>query len=450
MRAVEVMSDVRSTAVGRGSRTYLVALLALILTLNGLDAYAIGIVLPDIKDALRLSDSQLGLLTGIAFTLFYSTLGVPIARWADRGNRAVIIAIATALWSIMVMLVGTARTFGQLLLIRIGVAIGESGCAPASYSLISDVFSRDERPRAIGNYLLGSSLSSVVGYIVAGVLSHSYGWRVMFLVLGLPGIVVAPIAWLTLAEPRKSVRKTPATAVVRADMPAIGDVGRSLWSNRTFRGILAMTCINAFFASGIVTWQPSFYMRSYHFNAEQLGFILAVVNGICSLAGTYLGGRLAARYVRSNESLQLRIIAGLNVVLSINMILAYVTNNPYISFALSGFGMFVMGLEIGPLYSAIQTVVPERMRAVASSIQYLFGNLIGVGIGPLMVGVISDALAGTFGNESLRYALLAMSPGFLWGADRLRRAARTVAADMESAARAGGGISNGYCAVSHQ
>jgi MFS family permease len=420
----------KTTGVRLDYRGYFVVLLAAILTLNGLDSVAIGVVLPDIKLALHLSDSELGFLTGIAFFLFYSTIGVPIARWADRGNRVAIIAIATGLWSIMVMLVGVAGTFGQLLLIRIGVAIGESGCAPASYSLISDLFSRDERPRAMGNYLLGVPLSVILGYILAGLLSHWYGWRIMFVVLGLPGIVVAPIAWWTLVEPRTSAKGRPAEDLGGTETPGIIEVGVLLWKNTTFRRILSMTCTTAFFGSGIMTWQPSFYMRSYGFSAEELGFILAAINGICGLAGTYLGGWLAGRYARSNEALQLRALAVLNGAFGVNMALAYLTHNAYLSFALAALGQFGLGLETGPLYSALQTVVPDRMRAVAASIQYLFANLIGAGFGPLVVGIISDALSGSCGKESLRYALVVMSPGFFWGARQLWRAARTVSGDM--------------------
>lgn len=427
------MWKAKTAASWRHYPSYLVAFLALVLMLTSFDSVAIGLVLQNIKESLRLTDTELGVLTGIAFSLFYSTFGIPIGRWADRGNRVAIIAVTTCLWSVMVMLVGAARTFGQLLLIRIGVAIGESGCMPPSYSLISDMYSRDERPRAIGKYLLGNSLSAIFGFSLAGFLSHKYGWRAMFVLLGMPGLFVAMLAWRTLAEPRGSETRASPVASASASTPGLIEAGRDLWRNVTFRRLASMVCVNYFFGSGILTWQPAFFMRSYRLTAEQLGFVLSVVYGICGLVATYIGGVLASKYARSNESAQLRALAALNVFFGIDMALVYVVGNPYAALGLSALGIFGAGLQGGPLFSAIQTVVPERMRAVSISILLLFSNLIGTGLGPLAVGALSDALHGALGDESLRYALLAMSPGFLWGAWQLWRAAGTV---VEDAARA--------------
>src|SRR6185312_7911456 len=160
---------------GKHYRTYLVFLLATILTFNGLDSTALGLVLQNIKISLHLTDTELGVLTGIAFSLFYSTVGIPIGRWADRGDRAALIALCTALWGVMVMLVGVTRSFVQLLIVRVGVAVGEAGCTPAAYSLIADYFPREDRPRAIAMYWVGGSVSVIIGYIAAGWLNYHYG-----------------------------------------------------------------------------------------------------------------------------------------------------------------------------------------------------------------------------------------------------------------------------------
>src|SRR5687768_16882052 len=188
-------------APSRGYKVYLLVLLLVICAFNYIDRLALGLVLQDIKVDLSLTDTQLGLLSGIAFALFYSIMGIPIARWADRGNRVAIITFTTALWSAAVALCGVASNFVQLLLIRIGVAVGEAGCTPPAHSLIADYFTRAERPRAVAIYMLGGQLS-VVGYLWAGWLNELYGWRVTFMLLGLPGLGLAALAWLTLREPR--------------------------------------------------------------------------------------------------------------------------------------------------------------------------------------------------------------------------------------------------------
>src|SRR5580704_16172504 len=167
-------------------KKYLLGVLLVILAFNSVDGLALGLVLQDIKVDLSLTDSQLGLLSGIAFALFYSVMGIPIARWADRGNRVTIISLTAAVWSVMVALCGMAASFTQLLLIRVGVAIGEAGCIPPAHSLIADYFGRAERPKAVAIYMLAGSLTTLIGYFVAGWLSEFYGWRAMFILLGLP------------------------------------------------------------------------------------------------------------------------------------------------------------------------------------------------------------------------------------------------------------------------
>src|SRR5687767_13558141 len=176
-------------------KNYLLGLLTLILLFNCVDRLALGLLLQEIKIDLNLSDTQLGFLSGIAFALFYSIMGIPIARWADRGNRTVIISLTTAVWSLMVALCGAAGSFMQLMLIRIGVAIGEAGCVPPAHSLIADYFSRAERPRAVAIYMLGGPLSVIIGNFLAGWLNEFYGWRMTFAILGLPGLVLAALAW---------------------------------------------------------------------------------------------------------------------------------------------------------------------------------------------------------------------------------------------------------------
>lgn len=421
---------------GRPSyRAYLILLLATILAFNGLDGTAIGIVLPSIKGALHLTDTELGFLTGVAFSLFYSTVGVPLGRWADRGDRVAIIAITTALWGVMVVLVGTARSFGQLLIVRIGVAVGEAGCVPAAYSLIGDYFSREERPRAISNYLLGSPLSLALGYLAAGWLSYDYGWRKMFACLGLPSVAIALVAWCTLSEPRRSKPRSARSALRGGESQNMLRAIAMLWGNRTFRSILGVTCVNSLFGSGLVLWQPSFFVRSYGMRAEQLGVYFAIIYGVAGVIGVYSGGFLATRYAPKNEVLQLKSFALCNAVFVVLSAFVYLCKDAHVSMALLALAVTGLALEIGPIYAIAQTVIPERMRAISISVIYLFANLLGAGVGPLIVGALSDALRPHLGAESLRYALLAMSPGYLAAGWLLWQAGRTVVGDAEAAAQ---------------
>lgn len=418
----------------QGCRAYLLLLLTCILTLNGLDSMAMGLVLPGIKIALRLTDMELGVLTGMAFFLFYATAGIPIGRWADRGDRVAIIALCTGLWGMMVMLVGMVRSFTQLLIVRIGVAVGEAGCVPAAYSLIGDYFSREERPQALAKYLLGNSVAVTLGYLSAGWLSDRFGWRGMFVCLGLPSVIVAPVAWLTLSEPRRRKRRSAGGAGSSAAPARLLQVFHSLRRNRTFGCLLAVTSVNMLFGSGLAVWQPSFFTRSYGFSAERLGFYFALIYGLGGMLGTYCGGYLASRYAPNNEPLQLRTFAFFNGGFGVVSALIYLSRDSSVSMALLTLGTVGVALQTGPTYAVTQTVIPERMRAISISIVYMFASLVGGGLGPFLVGGLSDLLHPHLGVESLRYSLLAMCPGYLISGWLLWRAARTVVADAKGVA----------------
>lgn len=424
-------------ADGPHYRSYLLILLAVILALNGLDGTALGLVLPSVKISLHLTDEELGVLTGIAFSLFYSTVGIPIGRWADRGNRVTIIALATALWGVMVMVLGATRSFGELLMARVGVAVGEAGCVPAAYSLIADYFPREERPGAVAKYMLGGCASVIIGYLSAGWLSHLYGWRIMFICIGAPSAVVAPVAWWTLYEPRLSGKGSTRGNLPSTDIPKTTQVIQVLWRTKTFRYVLAVMSLNALFGSGISVWQPSFFARSYGLRVEELGLYLAGIYGVGGIIGTYGGGYLASRYASGNERLQLRSFAFLNAGFGVVSALIYLSRSPCVSAGLLGLAVIGVGLESGPILATVQTVIPERMRAIAVSVMYLFANLLGAGVGPLVVGSLSDALHPYFGAESLRYALLAMCPGYLAAGWLLWQGSLTVTADVETVSNAG-------------
>jgi MFS transporter, Spinster family, sphingosine-1-phosphate transporter len=399
-------------------------MLIVIVAFNYADRLALGLVLQNIKTDLRLSDTQLGFLTGIAFALFYSVMGIPIARWADRGNRVAIIAITTALWSTAVALCGWAVSYTQLLLIRVGIAVGEAGCVPPAHSLIADYFTRAERPRAVSRYKIGPSLSGVIGYFVAGWLNQLYGWRMMFVILGLPGIALAVLSWLTLHEPRRSGPRAPQSDV------SLMEVCTTLWGNRTFRHLLLCFSVIYFFQYGIMQWQPAFFIRSFGLRTGELGTWYALIYGVGGIVGTFAGGELASRYAANDEGLQLRTMA---VTVSMMCPISgciYLASAPYAAFVFVSLATLAGAAISGPLFATIQTLVPPNMRATSIAIILLFANFLGLGLGPLAAGALSDAFRPLAGEASLRYALLAMCPGYLWAGWHLWQASRTVTGDL--------------------
>jgi MFS family permease len=426
-------------------KNYLLTILMVVLTFNSVDRSFLGLVLQNIKADLSLSDTQLGFLSGIAFALIYAIMNIPVARWADRGNRVTIITIATVLSSAAVALCGAACTFSQLLLIRIGVAVGEGGSVPPAHSLIADYFTRSERPRAVTRYMLGYPLSLVIGFFAGGWLNEFYGWRATFIMLGLPGLALAGWAWFSLREPRRvnpamgvAGKVSPSTLsqlgamALSVSSPSVKEVSMALWANTTFRQLLFSVSVNAFFAYGIVQWLPAFFIRSYGLTTGELGTWLAAIQGLGGLVGYYLGGEWASRYAANNECLQLKAIAFVTAGFGIVSAFIYLSPNLHMAFGLLVVAT-VGGLTInGPLFALIQTLVPQRMRATAVAVIFLFTNLIG-GLGPWAAGALSDALRPLMGEESLRYSLMALCPGYFWSAYHFWRGSKTVAHDVEAA-----------------
>ena len=410
---------------GRFSAQCMLGVLLVIMAFNFVDRVAIGLMLQNIKHDLVLTDTQLGLLTGIAFALFYSIMGIPIARWADRGNRVTIIVATTAIWSAAVALCGIAGNFIQLLLIRVAVAVGEAGCVPPAHSLIAEYFTRTERPRAFAIYMLGVPLAMIIAYFPGGWANEVYGWRVTFLLLGAPGLVLAAVAWFVLREPRlDNTRGLSSSGLMNAmkpdskaptlDQSKLSDVVATLWANRTFCHLLLCIAISSFFGYGLLQWEPTFFMRTYGLGSAEVGTWFALIYGVGGLIGTYVGGELATRYAGRNEARQLKAMALGYCSFGIFSAGIYLSPNHYwalVCLALATLGGFTVN---GPVFAAIQTVVPEQMRAISIALVYLFSNLIGLGLGPLAAGALSDTFRPWAGADSLRYALLVLAPGYVW------------------------------------
>jgi len=417
---------------------YLLILLTIVGAFNYLDRGVLALAMEFIKQEFQLSDSQLGFMSGFAFALFYAVAGIPIARWADRGNRNHVVSLTTGLWSAMVVISGLVGNFTQLLLVRVGVAVGESGCVPPAQSLISDYFDRAERPRAMAIYWMSIPLSTVIAYLGGGWLIEQFGWRITFMLIGVPGVLLAMLVKFTLLEPRLKQTANIDTAVTTKDkaeikQPSLKVVLKTLWQKPAFRHVVMAFCVAIFFGAGIGVWIPAFFMRTHGMEAGELGTWLALGWGVSGLVCTFLGGFLATRYMPNKERLQMRYVAILMVLCSVFHILCYLSSNKYlalvfVSLVVGGF----MPLAMAPAYAAIQSLVEARMRAVALAFIFMLSNLIGLGLGPLAIGIISDVLATSLGEESLRYALLLFSPGYFWCAFHNWKAANTIEEEIRA------------------
>ncbi len=409
-------------------RSYVLGVLVVVYTFNFIDRQILSILLEPIKNDLQLSDTQLGLLTGFAFAMFYATLGIPIARYADRSNRRDLIAIALTVWSAMTALSGFAMNFWHLLIARIGVGIGEAGCSPAAHSIIADYYSAKSRATALGIYSLGIPIGILFGFTIGGWINEVYGWRVAFFVVGVPGLLLALLVRFTVREPVRGMAEGRAAA---AEQPGIIETLRYLLAKRSFRHLAFGAALTAFVGYGLVTWMPSFLIRSHGMTTGQIGLWLGLILGIPGGIGIALGGYLADRWGAVDTRWYLWVVA---VALLAGMPFALGTFlAPTPTKALL---YLIVPVMLGNFYQATtfsqtQGLVGLRMRSVAAAVLLFIINIVGLGAGPTVVGVVADLLIPRFGTESLRYALLLCAFVNIWAAAHYFIAGKHLAEDLE-------------------
>lgn len=381
-------------------RNYVLGILVVVYVFNFIDRQILAILLEPIKSELVLTDSQLGFLSGIAFALFYATLGMPIARIADRTSRTGVITVCLTLWSGMTALCGLAANFIQLLLARIGVAVGEAGGSPPAHSLISDYFGPESRATALSIYSLGIPIGTMLGLLFGGWINEFFGWRMAFLVVGLPGILLAIIF-------RLSVREPPRHAVTEAAAnTSIVQVAIYLWQQKSFGHLAIGAALHAFVGYGLTQWNPSFFVRSHGLSTGEIGTILAMLAGLVGGVGTFFGGWIADKIAPRDVRWYMWVpLWGLALTVPF-LTLAYLADSYVHAFLLLILPTFFGVLYLGPSFAATQSLVPAHMRAVAAAVLLFIINIIGLGLGPWVVGVMSDLLEPRFGTESLRYALV--------------------------------------------
>jgi MFS family permease len=409
-------------------KRYVVSTLTLTYTFSQVDQGLISVLLQPIQTDLHLSDTQLGFVTGIAFGLFYATLGLPAARWADRSNRSTITALAIGLWGATVMSCLFVTNFVQLVFSRMAAAAGASACMPPTYSLVGDYFPKTaEHTRAMTIYTLASPLSGLVGYVLGGWLNERFGWRAAFVVAGIPGLVLAALVKLTVAETR--VHKNPAQAQ-ELRKPSMRKVLSTLWHQQSSRHLGIAIILIFTMGWGLNPWYAAFMVRSHLMGTVELGMWLGVIFGFSGVAGVLLGGYMAERWFSDDERGQMRLTAVITVSLVPLLALFLLLPQKHQSLTALGLSVIVSNFFFGPAFALMQRLVVAEMRATQLAIVMLLANLIGMGVGSQVVGILSDLMKPLLGNDSLRYAMIAVSLVALWSAYHFWHVGRTIKDDL--------------------
>lgn len=409
-------------------KRYALAAMTTVYTVNLFDRGLMYLLLEPIKKDLSLSDTQLGFVTGIAFGVFYAGLGIPIARWADRGNRVTITTLAIGLWGLTSMLYMFVSNFFHLLLARIAAGIGDSGGPAPMYSLLGDYFEKAaERTQAMYVWTLAGPLSALLSFVAGGWLNERYGWRLTFLLIGLLGIALAFVVKATLIEPRERMH---AARTTEAKPWSLSEVVAVLWRQRSCRHLTLSLILLVTVAQGVTTWQAAFMIRMHGISTSELGVWMGLIMGGGGVAGLLLGRFVVGRWFADNDRAQVR-LAAVSITASGPLFVVFLMASSKEQALLVLFLQFVLLMAFSAsLFALLQRLVPDAMRATAMTVQLFFANIIGMGVGPLMVGVLSDLFQPTFGAEGLRYALLIMSLLWIWAGYHLLRVGRTIEADL--------------------
>ena len=422
-----------SDTISVAARRYALVILAIVYMFNFIDRQILGILLPAIRDEFGVSDTWLGFLSGTAFAMFYIILGIPVARYADRHNRRNLIALAVALWSGMTAVCGVVSNFWQLALARIGVGVGEAGCSPPAHSMIADLYPPEQRSTAMGVYTIGISVGIMLAYLLGGWVVQNIGWREAFLVVGLPGVILALVVRFTVVEPPRGHSEG---REAQAAQPPFLETLRFLGRRASFIHMTIGAGLSSYVGYSVISFLPTFLIRSFGMPVDLVGLFLGLIIGIIGGAGFFLGGYIADSLGKVSQRRGLQFI-GLTVLL---------TALPYAAMFLSGSWQFALFLflipaltanvYLAPVLSQIQGLVSLRMRAMASAVGLLIINVIGLALGPLLTGVLSDLLAPRFADESMRYSLLLVTSVALpWAGWHYIRAGRTIDADLARAAQ---------------
>ncbi|MBT3411746.1 MAG: MFS transporter [Halieaceae bacterium] len=393
-----------------GHRTTL-TLLVLAYTLSMCDRMILSILFPDIKAEFGLSDTQLGLLGGLSFALFYATMGLPIARLSDQHSRKRIIIVSLVIFSVMTAFSGLAAGFISLLLLRVGVGIGEAGVNPASHSIIADYFPPKRRGFAMATLMLGGSFGMILGFVGGGMIAEAYNWRIALVSVGVPGLLLAFFMAKLLREPARGTFETAEPL----PSPPILTTAAAMWSNPAMRHMMAGGVIAGLMSYGLTQWLPTFFIRTHELSQSEAGMMIAGVFGISGAIGALVVGKFFDRLSIRGFQYGLWMLAMVPFVSIPLFVMGLFADNLTTAILLFIIPGFFANSFMGPSLAMVQTLSPVHMRAVSSAIMMLCLNLIGLGLGPLLVGVLSDILSTVYGKGSLSVALACFGLFAFWG-----------------------------------
>lgn len=412
-------------------------MLVVVYTFNFIDRQILSILIEPIKTDLGVSDFGMGLLSGTAFAVFYATLGMPLALLADRWNRRNLIGLSLAVWSAMTALSGLAMNFWQLAAARIGVGIGEAGCSPSAHSMLADLYPAKQRATALGIYSLGIPIGIMFGLFAGGAIADAFGWRTAFFVVGIPGLILSAVVFFTIKEPPRGYADGHASLDTVQDpsaaataYPSILEVFRYLAQRRSFLHLATGGGLTAFVGYGLITWAPTFFVRTHEMSLTEAGFWLGLVLGIPGGVGIVAGGWLSDRYGAKDTRWYLWVVAVALVVMVPFAAAAFWVDSWWLSLLLLCIPVMLGNFYQGTTFAQTQGLAPVRMRAVAAAVLLFILNFIGFVFGPPAVGILSDVLVNSFGDDSLRYSLFTWGFVNLWAAFHFWRAGYHLAGDL--------------------
>ncbi|WP_017930749.1 spinster family MFS transporter [Robiginitomaculum antarcticum] len=422
-------------------RTIVLLLLTLVYAFNFIDRQIIGILSPFIQKDLELTNTQLGMLKGIFFALFYTSIGIPIAWLADRYNRTNIVTISLAVWSGFTALTGMAGSFASIALARMGVGIGEAGGSPPSHSMISDLYPKEERSGALGVYSLGIPWGQGIAYALTGYLLGSqavgFTWRELLISLGIAGVVFAVAARLIIREPQRGIQDTD-TPELATKIP-FKTALKTLLSIPSWWAMCMGITTASFVAYAVATWQVDYLLpfdgaMENPYGFQKMMYILGALNITLYAAGTLLGGKIVDKLAKGNLRYY-GIIPAVTVLICLPLIIgAFWANSTFLHMAFGGVFLFFIGMYLAPSFAVAQTLAPINMRAMSTAIFFLILNLIALGGGPTLVGILTDIFEVNHTKvEAIRFSLTIVSSGFIISALCFLYAAKTLPKDWAEA-----------------
>lgn len=411
-------------------RYWVLGLLVVVYTFNFLDRQILGILASSIKKDLSLSDTQLGLMGGLAFAAFYTLLGIPIAWLADRWSRVKIMTLALAVWSAFTAVCGLAGSFWQLFFARMGVGTGEAGGVAPAYSLIADYFPPAQRARALAVYSFGIPLGMASGILFGGLIAAHVSWQAAFFVVGLAGVALAPLFGLTVRDPVRGGHDAPGK---KQAAPGLGQVLSLLLGKPSFWLLALGAASSSVCGYGVAFWLPSFFQRSLGLTLVETSCFYGAICLLGGIAGIWGGGWLADRLGRSGDRRAYALVPAAAFMIALPCFFAALQSS---SLAMA-FCLFLIptGLNLawlGPVITSIQHLTPASMRSTASAAFLLVNNLVGIALGTYYFGAVSDLLSTRFGAESLRYAIYSGGVFYLVGAGLFLLASRRLTRDWVS------------------